>query len=162
MELIKELQLISIRGRVAYVTTCVDTLCKRWEIKSFTMNKFINEMKNFTHTINIEEWDLIIRSYLPDEDTLEDYAFTFGYETLSLDKQQVMFNVFEEFIDVGQGNMYSAYDSEITLEPLMNLIQILQENDIELPDIMPFKKSKATEQDGWGNPVSYEYFQSNE
>ncbi|MFW2492029.1 hypothetical protein D2A34_13125 [Clostridium chromiireducens] len=58
-------------------------------------------------------------------------------------------------------NAYGGFKSEYTIAPTIKVANLLEVNNIGLPDLKPFKKSKVTEFHGWGNRVNRNFF-SNE
>ncbi|MBS7531571.1 hypothetical protein IC619_013870 [Hazenella sp. IB182353] len=161
MNLREEFDEISIRGRIAYGVTCMNELCKKRRINSSKMISFLELIKSGTKTNDFTQIELAVPEYYPKDESLKELAIAFGFDHLSIDQQKIVEIALEELTYTTLGNIYAGYRSEYTLEPLINLIQILKDNDIVLPDSKPFKKSKSTEQNGWGKSVPFEYFQSN-
>ncbi|WP_140413647.1 hypothetical protein [Marininema halotolerans] len=99
-----------------------------------------------------------MRMYLPEEDSVGTYASEFGFDHLSLDKQRVIYEMIDALYEVSQGNLYIGFKNENTLEPLREMIKIMNENKINIPPIHPFKKSRITEAGGWGFAIQYKEF----
>ena len=148
---------ISIRGRMAYGITCLENLCETWNIKNEKMNLLIECLWTFTLSVHLVKWDEEIHSLLPDNDEIETYANEFKYDNLNSVQQKVLSNTIWDVIEIGQGNLYGAFNSKFSLLPLMVVIETLEKQNIELPEITQFEKSKVSEHNGWGLPVDKSY-----
>ena len=149
---------ISIKGRMAYGITCVENLFKTWNIKNEKIDLFIECLWTLTSSDHLGQWDEEIHSLLPDNDEIETYANEFGYNNLNLVQQKVLSNTIWDVIEIGQGSLYGAFNSKFSLLPLMTVIETLEKQNIELPEITPFRKSKVSERNGWGLPIDKSYF----
>lgn len=63
-----------------------------------------------------------------------------------------------EIIEIGMANSYGGFKSEYTMVHTLNVINLLEANNIVLPDLKPFQKSKVSEFHGWGNRVGRGFF----
>ena len=149
---------ISIRGRLAYGATCLERLCKVWNVQNEKMDLLLETLWTFTSIENLADWDNTVRHMLPDNDRVEMYAYEFGYSHLEMIKQKILTNTIWDVMEIGQGNLYGAFKSEYSMLPLINVIGTLKKNKIDLPIIKPFKKSSILECDGWGKPIDKSNF----
>ncbi|HZD52559.1 MAG TPA: hypothetical protein VE175_05890 [Woeseiaceae bacterium] len=60
--------------------------------------------------------------------------------------------------DIGRNNLYGAFDSFVTAEPLMEMIRLLRKHDIPLPGIEPILRSGVEENGGWGATHPRDFF----
>lgn len=151
-------EFISIRGRIAYGITCLERLCTIWNVKNRKMDIFIECLWAFTSSNNLAHWEESILSLLPDNDEIEIYANKFGYNNLHPLNQKILTNAIWDVIEIGQGNLYGAFDSKFSLYPLMTVIETIENQNIELPEITLFTHSKVSERGGWGNIIDKCYF----
>lgn len=149
---------ISIRGRLAYGVTCLERLCKTWNVLNKRMDLLIETLWAFTSSENLADWENTILNLLPDDDRVETYACEFGYSHLEITKQKVLTNIIWDVMEIGQGNLYGAFESKYSLLPLIKAISTLEKNKIDLPKIKLFKKSNVLECNGWGNPIEKDNF----
>lgn len=153
------LETISIVGRVAFGVTCLEHLCEKWNIKNQQMVELIELLWTFTSSNNLSVWESQINEILPDY-TYE-IPIKFGFEFLLKDKQETLTDVILEVIEIGGANLYGGFKSEYTIGHTLKVASLLENNNIELPDLKPFQKSKVTEFHGWGNSVDKSFFKSN-
>ena len=149
---------ISIGGRLAFGVSCLELLYKAWNVNNEKMDYFVETLWTFTKAEMLNEWDDNIRLLLPNNDRTESYANKFGYEKLETNQQEILTNTIWNVMEIGQGNLYGEYNSKYSLLPLLNVIETLEENGVNLPNITLFEKSKVDKSHGWGNPVDKSLF----
>lgn len=137
-----------------HFVTCLERLCEKWQVGNQKIKELINLLWTFTSSNNLDLWDKRIRGFLPHEN----WEVEFGYGFLYKDKLETLTDVLIEVIEIGGGNLYGGFRSEFTMRPTIKVASLLEANNIELPDLEPFKKSKVTEFHGWGNPVGRDFF----
>ncbi|MCS1350890.1 hypothetical protein [Mechercharimyces sp. CAU 1602] len=150
----KDFEKISIRGRLAFGVNCIIRVTETWGVKSDKMNHLILELLSFTHSEDLSEWEDRLGHLFPKEESMI-YAKTFGFEHLSSYKREELFKLIVEVYDIGAQNLYGGFRDHFSLNPLMNVIRILNENDIPLPDIGAYRKSKVEEEGGWGYSIDF-------
>lgn len=147
---------ISITGRFAFGVTCLERLCEEWQVKNQKMNELIELMWTFTSSDDLSVWDRHIYEVLPDYKY--EVPTKLGYEFLHKDRKKILTDVILEVVEIGMANSYGGFESEYTMRPTIKVANLLEANNIELPDLNPFKKSKVTEFHGWGNRVDKNFF----
>jgi len=154
---------LSVRSRVAYCARCIEIALLKQGVRSSLLDEVLNSLWEFTEYPMLDKWHSQIKEIIP-YNVLDPApnALT-DFETISLEKATRLKELYAslpnfiiEMIDnafwPGLNNLYSgvvAY-SEITLEPIMSVVQIMEDNKIELPDITPFLASDLAEEGGWG------------
>jgi hypothetical protein len=88
------------------------------------------------------------------------FAVKFGYDHLPIEQQETLTKMIEKTYEIGSANLYGGYKSEFSLVPLVEVINIMNLNNIELPNFTPFSKSRAEEEHGWGRIVQPEFFRA--
>ena len=64
-----------------------------------------------------------------------------------------MTDVFLEVLSVGRANLYKKFENDITLNHVLNIVNLLNKNNIDLPVFdKHLKFSDVSENEGWGNP----------
>lgn len=154
------LETISIVGRVAFGVTCLERLCEGWNVKSQQMNELIGLLWTFTSSNDLSVWERQINEILPDY-TYEVPA-KFGFEFLLKDKKETLTDAILEVIEIGRANLYGGFKSEYTMVHTLKIASFLKKNNIAIPDLKPFQKSKVTEFHGWGNAVDKSFFKMEE
>lgn len=150
------LELISITGRFAFGVTCLERLCEEWQIKNQQINELIELLWTFTSSDDLSVWDKHVYDALPEY--IYEIPIKFGYEFLHKDKKKILTDVILEIIEIGMANSYGGFKSEYTMVHTLNVINLLETNNIALPDLKPFQKSKVSELHGWGNRVDRDFF----
>lgn len=142
---------ISIRGRVVFAVECLLKVTTELHIVT-GLDTFIVNLLEFTSCDKLELWDTKIKIQLPKNMNNETISENFEYdEELSEKEQNLLTNVFLEVLNVGRANLYKNFENNITLKHVMNLVSLLKENKIELPNVDKLKFSMVSENDGWGN-----------
>lgn len=147
---------ISIIGRFAFGLTCLERTCQAWQVKSKQMNELIEFLWTFTSSHELDTWEGHIYEILPDYTYEVPKKFVFDF--LKKDKQEILTDMILEVIEIAEANLYCGFRSEYTIVHTLKVVSLLEENNIELPDLKPFQKSKVTEFHGWGNPVDKSFF----
>lgn len=152
------LEPISIIGRFAFGASCFEKVCKDWGVRTSQIAEFIKLLWTFTSSNRLDLWEKDVLKYLPEDDDLISYDIKFGIGFLSHEQQLVMVDLILEIIELGRGNLYAGFKSEFTLVPILNIVALLENNNIILPNIEPFERSKADECHGWGRNVDKSFF----
>lgn len=152
---------ISIIGRFAFGVTCLERICEEWQIKSQQMNELIDILWTFTSTKNVSDWWEFQVSEIRDiADNTNETPAKFGFEFLPKDKQETLTEIIEEVIWIGAENLYGGFKSEFTMVHTLRVASLLNKNNVELPDLKPFQKSKVTKYQGWGFAVDKSFFKN--
>lgn len=127
---------------------------------------------SFTTSVDLSIWEKNVNEIDPiiilDEQlTIETFEFstiTFDtylslkevYENISADIKSMISDV----IEIGAGNLYGGTGeySEMTLRPLMNVINRCLFLKVTLPKVETFKKAKYHEEHGWGIEKPRKYY----
>jgi hypothetical protein len=166
-----QLQGISIRGRVAYCTTCLETIFIYEKIDSERFSALLSCLWEFTRSSDLSEWeekvvDFYAESILEENTEEPNYLNTAqlqqlqaSYATLSTSQHACI----DEIIEVGLGNLYSdtgGYSAR-TLASTMQVVEYMLANGYPLPLIDKFSRLPFTKEDqhGWGKRVDRSFFQ---
>ncbi|GEM_PF-4162743 len=142
---------VSIRGRVIFALECLLKVINKFHIVT-DFDTFILDLLEFTNCSKMELWETKIMLLLPEELNNDTLSYDLDYdEDMGEEQQQLLTDVFLEVLNVGRANLYKNFDSDITLHHVMNIINLLNKNNIELPSIDKIKFSTVSENDGWGN-----------
>jgi hypothetical protein len=150
-----DFELISITGRFAFGVTCLEQICHEWQVNTDKINELIELLWSFTLSNDLSIWEKQINEILPVY--INEIPIKFGFEFLDKSKQEILSEIILEVIEIGGANLYGAFDSKLTMVHTLKVASLL-ENNMALPDIKPFKKSKVTEFHGWGNKVDKSFF----
>lgn len=149
---------ISIIGRFAFGLTCLEHTCQAWQVKSQKMNELIEYLWTFTSSHGLDTWESELNEFLPNYTYEMPTRFEYGF--LENDKQELLTDLILEVIEIAGANLYGGFRSEYTMVHTLKVASLLEENNIELPNLTPFQKSKVTEFHGWGNPVDKSFFKN--
>ncbi|MEW9095893.1 MAG: hypothetical protein AB2417_12500 [Clostridiaceae bacterium] len=142
---------ISIRGRFVFAIECLLKVINKFNIAT-NFDTFIDNLLEFTNCSKMELWETKIIILLPEELNKTTLSYDLDYdEDIGEEEQQLLTEVFLEVLNVGRANLYKSFESDITLHHVMNIVNLLNKNNIELPSIDKIRFSKVSENDGWGN-----------
>lgn len=167
-DLEKQLRTVSIRGRVAYGTVCLETiLMSATDVTQFT--PLLACLWEFTSSTDLSEWEEKIMDFYS-ESVLDN---TREIKSLSLESSQRLranyaalstsqLTCIDEAIEIGRGNLYAGVvgHSAATLASTMHLVRYLQTHSYPLPPIDKFLRSPFNQenQHGWGKSVDHNFF----
>jgi hypothetical protein len=137
---------LSIRARVAFAATCVESAIQHFEILG--AGDFLETLWRFCEEENLLEWEGRIQAIHPIH--WQEAALTH----LDPRVQTALRELFANAIAVGLRNLYSDYRSLETEESLADVMRQMQVLNLELPDLELFGFSKASEAKGWGVPFN--------
>jgi hypothetical protein len=156
-ELIKK---ISLRARLAFIILCIENALRK-DNSLVKWNKILEIFWSQTSMQFVDEWLYEISKVMPEsilEDEYEDNeTISFNeyseFKILYRNTQKFIFQLMEIAFECGTVDLYGAIenDSEKTILSVLKCIEIMKENDIELPNIELLKKYNVSENDGWGN-----------
>lgn len=159
---------LSIRGRMAYGVLCVENACDAFGIASATITVLLDDFWKFTSTKRLDHWEQTILpwhrfisafsdEFLKDRDWNE-FAADWAIDHLSEDRQ-IAFGRLLVFIEaIGVDNLYSGFESDITAEPLIEIISVLKNFHMPLPETSRVSLCKSSENGGWGDLHGREFF----
>jgi hypothetical protein len=159
MEVFKNL---SIRARVAYGICCLEEAIKYYCLLESDWDFMMNLLWTYTNK-NIGKWHEIMAECSPDS-VLEELSYQDKgiinisikeYEELRFlysKSNKVCDSIINLIFEIGTRDLYSSIvnGSPDTIEYLQEIIILMQQNNIPLPDIEIFKKFPITENHGWG------------
>jgi len=165
LEIEERLKKVSIKGRMALGIRCLEINLQDLDLLGYPeVQKMLSDFWEYTSSNNLVDWEEKILEYEP--------WFLFanvernkykGFRYLSNDEAQGIYNVMkkfeirlseiiEEVIEVGISNLYSGIReySECSLRATINVLEMLKEINLPLPDLEKFERSKFSEHHGWG------------
>ncbi|SRX75280.1 hypothetical protein [Aequorivita antarctica] len=164
-----ELKKISIRGRVAYGLKCIYNYIEEDNVTLFKpeIENILAQIKEFLVLDKFNVWEKKIREYTPSSilDTHPDNDFR-DYEYVNVEELRRIENAYrnlpnslisiiENTIAIETNNLYGGVIgySSVTLDPLMEIISIMLEKNIKLPNINLFKQYSFLQDNGWGEKI---------
>jgi len=158
---------ISIRGRMAYSLICLETACCKWQIESTEMSATLSKFWEFTISMSLDVWDVEAQRTQPylyafydefqEAKEWRGMAEEWGFDTLP-DSQQEALGRMLVLLHGPAGNLFAGFDSYVTADPLIELINIMLTAGLDLPDRSRVTLSRVEESGGWGIPHPREYF----
>ncbi|WBX75074.1 hypothetical protein PG911_10435 [Tenacibaculum ovolyticum] len=160
MELINNFNSISISGRYIY-----GYLCLLNSIKNKQEEKLPNELdvllKEFVESNELDGWHEKIEEVLPSVIMQKDYEIGY-YEVIDSSFYDVLKEYYEKLSDetlkiiddlftIGFSNLYGEFDSSESMEYLKNIIDLMSENNLKLPDFNIVENCSVTQRNGWGD-----------
>lgn len=143
---------ISIRGRFVFSVYCLLKVINKFHIVT-NFDTFIVNLLEFTDCSKMELWETKIKLLLPEELNNSTLSYDLDYdEDIEGEEQQLLTDVFLEVLSVGRANLYKKFENDITLNHVLNIVNLLNKNNIDLPSIDKVKFSDVSENEGWGNP----------
>lgn len=154
---------ISLRARVAFIILCIENSLRK-ENSFIKWSKVLDVFWSQTSMQFVDEWLYEISKVMPDSILVDEYDEN---ETISLkeyselkilyrNSPKYIFELMEFAFECGTIDLYGSVDnnSDKTIAPVLKCIEIMKENNIELPNIELFKKYSISENGGWGNPFT--------
>ncbi|AEA42353.1 hypothetical protein [Fluviicola taffensis] len=169
-----EIEKISIRGRVAFGILCLEMFIKHLNYDFSKWKIIIDELWSFTNS-NIGLWHEKISEMTPFS-ILEEIPFEKkGCECINEKKHnelQLLYKnsnaeilkIINLIFDIGTRDSYSSISnfSPDTIKYLNEIISILEQNSIQLPNEKLFINQSISENQGWGKEFSKEDILSEE
>ncbi len=163
---------VSITGRVAFGTRCLEQYIVERNMKHNCISKIIDTLWEFMDCEDLTEWDNKISDLDPSNildthpaNTYDDYRSLTKLEFQEFQKFYSSINndfllLIQWTIDIGVSNLYGATGrhSKSTLTPTMKVYNFAKDNIKAIPNINVFLVSKYSERYGWGNKISKEAF----
>lgn len=166
----KELENISIRGRMAYLLCLFEKLLMHFQCCKEKWNWILEKLWQYTEIPYLDEWMYEIAEFLPENILTDPFdAFEFlsesDYKRLkdiykdNCEDINVMMNI---IFDLGTTELYSKLEdnSPYTLSKLQDAADIMNKNNISLIEVQPFEKYSYSESNGWGECFNGKKFSS--
>ncbi len=174
MNIIDEFKEISIRGRVAYVTCCLQNVLDIDKYDNEVINLILDKAWRFVEDDIIDSYHCFLE-VIP-ECILDPKADFLEFETIEIDVYQKLnylvkqwpndINlIIDELSYLMSSDLYSTTGdhSADTLFHLKKIVSIMKKNNWLLPDISLFYHSRFEDGGGWGEPTSRnKFFTSND
>lgn len=161
-----EMREISARGRVAYAICCLENILnfKNAPQRDEVEKTLLQQLWHFT-TDNMALWQHQVGEMIPfvvnDENQYNNNDFEFlSYSFFNRLREyykgcdKVILVVINLIYELGTTNLYVPIDNdklrESTLENVQKIIDLMEQNQIPLPEINLFKAFPITENKGWG------------
>ncbi len=150
---------ISIRGRVAFIILCIENVLKCQN--HFTKwNKVLEIFWSQTNSDFVDEWlykisKVMPESILEDEYVENDVISFIEYSELKVlydSSPKYLFELMECAFECGTKALYGTVhnNSDETILPVLMCVDIMNRENIELPNIELLKKFNSNENFGWG------------
>jgi hypothetical protein len=156
---------VSISGRYVYGYLCLRAVITQQGLEQMPdlLDRFL---KIFIETNRKDLWDEQARQFLPSFVLTDDNGIPFSFDDDEEEEKlpiayyyhsltPLFRDVLEELIELGRVNLYGSFESNITFYHINNIVTLLQENNIDLPDIKIVDRFPVSEFDGWGNAISF-------
>ncbi|REC80459.1 hypothetical protein DRF60_01750 [Chryseobacterium elymi] len=154
---------ISIRGRYIYGYLC---LKKYMRDKGFQPlpNTLEKDIEEFVISGELDTWHENVEEVPPSIILNNDFNSEY-YEIIDfnyynelreyyLSLNQECLTLIDNLIPIGIGNLYGQFKSELTLDYLENIIEIMNYNKLELPKSDYIANLTVDQKNGWGNRVN--------
>lgn len=167
-----EFKEISTRGRVAFAICCLENVMKKQNLLQNDPSEktILQQLWHFT-TDNMALWELQIGELIPFV-IMEDVSYDvkdFGFFSLRMHDMfkayykrcyKYTLDIIDLIYDLGRTNLFIAINNdelkEASLPYLQEIIDLMIENHISMPNIDLFKKYPITENNGWGKGFTKE------
>ncbi|GAA4275919.1 hypothetical protein [Aquimarina mytili] len=153
---------ISIRGRVAYAIICLENAIRFYEKENLDWLYIFNLLWAYTKD-EVGNWHYPMAESTPksimfdaDYSSKEmEYIDRDEYEKLSLlykNSNNTINYIIDKLFEIGTRDLYSSIinNSPDTLKYLQEIIDVMEERGITLPNIKFFQKFPISENEGWG------------
>lgn len=163
----KEFGNISIRGRVAYAIFCLEKA-----IDHFGFDKqnwlFVLDLMWSTTNAKLGSWHYPLaectgRSIINDEGNLDDLEFLTKEKFWELNKlykgsNKTILRMIDLIFEISTRDLYAsiANNSPDTLNYLQEILDLMDRNNIAVPEITLFQKFSINENAGWGREFTRE------
>lgn len=156
----KNLEIISIRGRMAYVICLFERMLIHYNYNKQNWTKVLEKLWEYTSVEYLDDWMYEFAEYLPEsilEDCLDDFEFitTEEYEhlyKLYSESSTDVCHFIKLMFELGSIDLYSKLvdNSPNTLKKVEEAVELLKKNKINSISIEPFKQYSFKERNGWG------------
>ncbi|HEY9009344.1 MAG TPA: hypothetical protein VIM75_24575 [Ohtaekwangia sp.] len=156
---------ISIRGRVAFAILCLEKAIIHFGFDIYDWSFVLNLLWSITNT-KLGSWHYPLaectgRSIINDEGHLDDLEFLTKEKFWELNKlyknaNHAILRMIDLIFEISTRDLYASIvnASPDTLKYLQEIIDMMNQNEIPLPDAKLFQKFPITENEGWGREFS--------
>ncbi|WP_156173313.1 hypothetical protein [Chryseobacterium gallinarum] len=154
---------ISINGRYIYGYLCLNSFFSSKNTPDLP-ESLKKDIEEFVSSDRLDIWHENIEEVLPS--IIINNSFNSGYYEIIDEKYyndlreyytnigSDSCNLIENLLNIGASNLFGAFDSTISIKYLNNIISILKDNNVYLPDPERVAALNVEEKNGWGNTVS--------
>lgn len=156
-----KLSKLSIRGRYFYSIKCLENAIGQSIDES--LPKEIREvLLEFLKTARMDDWQEKAEDILPSVlRNVEEFRNSEKKDDIHLNnikkfytnQSKLNIEIIENLIWLGMANIYTSYDSALSMKYLEQIIEKLKETNIELPNVEHFKKYRIQGSNYWGDPI---------
>jgi hypothetical protein len=159
---------ISIRGRFAFALKCLTNYLDKKNLRTNESDEIILNFSKFTSATNLADWYDCCKEYTPyfnrpSEqrtrpavykclDNLKGSLLVAYYA--KIDKQT--HHLFEDTFNVAVEHLFQSINGDRTLTYLEKIIEVLEINHVELPEINRVAFSTFDQISGWGDDFDWE------
>lgn len=154
---------LSIRARAAYAILCLENVLKHQGNDLAMWGLPLKKLWQITDLQFVDDWLYTTSEILP-ENIRDDAYSTETFETLELneynqlkqlyaDIDPLIEDIIEKIFKIGTAEVYAGIKdhSPRTLAPLLDVITLLENKHVPLPDPEVFNRYSMTEKDAWGD-----------
>ena len=170
MNVINSLKEISNRGRVAFAIFCLESAMDHFQLDKTKWKFVLDESWKFCYS-DMPVWQERFLEVIPFAVSEKIDWKIKDYMHLTKEEHDALQNLYDEtdpdilaMIDlihrIGSANMLTTVNSEalkmVSIPYLQSLIELMNKNNIPLPDIKLFEKFPVTDNCGWGSEFTRE------
>ena len=158
---------ISIRGRMYYCSFCLKNAFEKNGIMNEEVKVILNTVLDFLESESLDLWEDVAKDISPESildenfninDFTMDHNLIYKLKSFYKNIPGYLVELIEYTIYVGLENLYGGTGeySPSTLDYILRIISICEQNGINIPDINHFLKYSFKEYHGWGNLIKLE------
>jgi hypothetical protein len=158
--MISDMKLISIRARVAFAILCLENAIKQSKKENLDWSFMIGKVGDWHYPMAESTPRSVLFDARYDE---KDMDFLTEEDCIHLkevysNSTELIKDIINIIFEIGTRDLYSSIvnGSPDTLKYLMEIIDLMEQNNIPLPDMNLFEKSPITENEGWGREFTRE------
>jgi len=135
--------------------------------------KVLSCLWDFTSSKQLDKWEEQILDFEPEsliedveKNNFEDFKYltkeeATRYYNLYKDSSNGLAEMISWVIEIGRGNLYGGTGkfSEWSLNPTIEVLKIMERNNLTIPELGKFEKSKYSEFHGWGIEREKSFFE---
>lgn len=157
-------EMISIRGRFSYGLLCINNYMKHFSLYSTVGEMIKLKYAEFTTRKDLDEWYEECKEYTPEYFKHKEKPRNFYWlqkdtiENMRLYYKKVpgdLKNIWQLVFDIGREHLYSIVHGNSTVIMLEEIIEVLQNEGIGLPEIKRVSFTSISEDDGWGKSFEW-------
>ena len=170
-------ELLGIRGRMAYALLCLESAHQAWAAGADRVEELIDLYWTFTDSDALDEWQREVQEVIPidfpglDLDEIETDGISgeerwrgvaqhWGFDHLVELRQEALVRMLACAYQIGANNLYSGFQSDLTADPLCEIIDVMRLFELELPDTARAAGCRVEQRWGWGPPMTRSDFGS--